>query len=165
MKHVIIIGGGIAGLTAAHELVEQNYKVTLIERNSIVGGLARTFQDSSKKICPYEYSWRAYGEWYQNVYDIMKRIPFSDKETVFDKLVILQGGEKTCSKKIPEYSDGKPLSAFNNTFSQLPLKDYFIILPTLIKYWCSCDERNRNTFSKIGNSISNEFMKKCKQKM
>ena len=150
MKHVIIIGGGIAGLTAAHELVEQNYKVTLIERNSIVGGLARTFQDSSKKICPYEYSWRAYGEWYQNVYDIMKRIPFSDKETVFDKLVILQGGEKTCSKKIPEYSDGKPLSAFNNTFSQLPLKDYFVILPILIKYWCSCDERNRNTFSKIG---------------
>jgi len=50
MKHVIIIGGGIAGLTTAHELVEQNYRVTLIERNKIVGGMARTVQDSSKKI-------------------------------------------------------------------------------------------------------------------
>lgn len=141
MKHVLIIGGGIAGLTTAHELVEQNYKVTLIERNNIVGGLARTFQDSSKKICPYEYSWRAYGQWYQNVYNIMKRIPFNDKNTVFDKLVVLQGGEKTCSKKIPEY---------NNTFSQMPLKDYLIILPLLIKYSCSCDERNKSTFSNIG---------------
>ena len=74
MKHVIIIGGGIAGLTAAHELSEQNYKITLIERNTIIGGLARTYQDSKNKICPYEYSWRAYGKWYQNVYDIMKRI-------------------------------------------------------------------------------------------
>ena len=48
-KHVIIIGGGIAGLTTAHELVDQNYKVTLIERNDIVGGVARTYQDKEKK--------------------------------------------------------------------------------------------------------------------
>jgi hypothetical protein len=141
MKHVIIIGGGIAGLTTAHELVEQNYRVTLIERNKIVGGMARTVQDASKKICPYEYSWRAYGQWYQNVYNIMKRIPFNDNETVFDKLVVLQGGPKTCSKKIPEYND---------TFSKMPLKDYLTILPILIQFSCSCDERNRKTFSKIG---------------
>lgn len=141
MKHVIIIGGGIAGLTTAHELVEQNYRVTLIERNKIVGGMARTVQDASKKICPYEYSWRAYGQWYQNVYNIMKRIPFNDNETVFDKLVVLQGGPKTCSKKIPEYND---------TFSKMPLKDYLTILPILIQFSCSCDERNRKKFSKIG---------------
>ena len=104
-KNVIIIGGGIAGLTTAHELVDQNYKVTLIERNDIVGGVARTYQDSKKQICPYEYSWRAYGKWYQNVYNIMKRIPFNEKENVYDKLVVLQGGEKTCNKKIPSYEN------------------------------------------------------------
>ena len=74
MKTVIIIGAGIAGLTVAHELIEQNYKVILIERNDIVGGLARTYQNENNKICTYEYSWRAYGKWYQNVYNIMKRI-------------------------------------------------------------------------------------------
>ena len=56
MKHIIIIGGGISGLTAAHELIEQNYKVTLIERNDQVGGLARTYQNKKNKTCPYEYS-------------------------------------------------------------------------------------------------------------
>jgi uncharacterized protein with NAD-binding domain and iron-sulfur cluster len=80
IKHIVIIGGGIAGLTAAHELVELGYKITLLERNNIVGGLARTYQNKKDKTCPYEYSWRAYGKWYQNVYNIMKRIPYDKKK-------------------------------------------------------------------------------------
>lgn len=141
MKHVIIIGGGISGLTAAHELIEQNYKVTLIERNSQVGGLARTFQDENNKICPYEYSWRAYGQWYQNVYDIMKRIPFSNEESVYDKLVVFQGGEKTCEKKIPEYQ---------GTVSYAPFSDYVKGIGTLIHYYTSCEERNIKNYSNFG---------------
>jgi uncharacterized protein with NAD-binding domain and iron-sulfur cluster len=85
-RSVVIIGGGIAGLTAAHELVELGYKVTLLERNNIVGGLARTYQNKKDKTCPYEYSWRAYGKWYQNVYNIMKRISYDEKKTVYDKI-------------------------------------------------------------------------------
>ena len=141
MKHVIIIGGGISGLTTAHELVEQNYKVTLIERNDIVGGLARTYQDAKNKTCPYEYSWRGYGDWYQNVYNIMKRIPFSNTESVYNKLVIINNGNKTCSKKIPTY---------DNALNQISIKDYFKLFPMLIKYYLSCDKRNQTDYSKIG---------------
>lgn len=139
-KSVVIIGGGIAGLTAAHELVELGYKVILLERNNIVGGLARTYQNKKDKICPYEYSWRAYGKWYQNVYNIMKRIPYDKKKTVFDKLTPLQGGKKTCSKSIPSYE---------NTFQNIPFSDYYKVIPLLMKYTFSCDERNRDYFSKI----------------
>lgn len=42
MKHAIIIGGGIAGLTAAHELKRQKIAVTLLERDDAVGGAIRT---------------------------------------------------------------------------------------------------------------------------
>jgi hypothetical protein len=141
MKNIIIFGGGISGLTSAHELIELNYDVTIIERNDIVGGLARTYGDEKKKICPYEHSWRAYGRWYQNVYDLMKRIPFNNNETVFDKLVVLNGGEKTCNKEIPSYEE---------TFSNISFFDKIKIYKELINYYTSCSERNRKDYSEIG---------------
>jgi hypothetical protein len=141
MTSVIIIGGGIAGLTVAQELLNQNYKVKLIERNDIIGGLARTVQSSTNKVCPYEYSWRAYGQWYQNVFQLMKNIPFDNKQTVFDKLTILQGGKKTCDKKIPNYQ---------NTFSKMPYNDLLKMFPTILQYFSSCNDRNIQIYSSIG---------------
>lgn len=139
MKKVIIIGGGIAGLTCAHELSNYDYDITIIERNNIVGGLARTYQDEKNKICPIEYSWRAYGKWYQNVFHIMKQIPF-ENETVYEQLIILEGGDKTCDKKIPNY----------NSLNTIELKDKLILLPYFLKYMASCKDRNIENFSHIG---------------
>ena len=42
-EHFIILGGGIAGLTAAYELLRRGQRVTVIEKGAAVGGLARTF--------------------------------------------------------------------------------------------------------------------------
>ena len=39
---VVIIGGGPAGLTAAHELLQRGTRALVLERDSTVGGLART---------------------------------------------------------------------------------------------------------------------------
>jgi hypothetical protein len=71
----------------------------------------------------------------------MKQIPYNNQETVYDKLTILQGGKKTCDKKIPEYQ---------NTFSKLPFSDILKTMPSLIQYVSSCDERNIRNFSGIG---------------
>lgn len=38
-----ILGGGVAGLTAAYELLRRGQQVTVIEKGAEVGGLARTF--------------------------------------------------------------------------------------------------------------------------
>ena len=43
-KQAIIIGAGPAGLTAAYELVKKGIKPIIIERDSVVGGIARTVQ-------------------------------------------------------------------------------------------------------------------------
>src|SRR3989338_2506078 len=43
---VVVIGAGLAGLTSAYELVKSGKEVTVIEKNSDVGGLARTISVS-----------------------------------------------------------------------------------------------------------------------
>lgn len=44
MSHVVIIGGGISGLAAAHRLSEQNVHVTLLEASPRLGGTIHTEQ-------------------------------------------------------------------------------------------------------------------------
>jgi len=43
MKTIVVIGGGLGGLTAAALLAQDGYKVTLLEQHTIVGGCATTF--------------------------------------------------------------------------------------------------------------------------
>src|SRR5581483_4948977 len=42
MKHVVVIGGGIAGTAAAHWLVKHGYRVTIVEQNDYLGGRIHT---------------------------------------------------------------------------------------------------------------------------
>ena len=44
-KRVLVIGGGIAGLVAAHELQRQGHKVTVLEAQNRVGGRIYTLRD------------------------------------------------------------------------------------------------------------------------
>ena len=39
---VIILGGGVAGMSAAHELIERGFEVVVLERRDIAGGKARS---------------------------------------------------------------------------------------------------------------------------
>lgn len=43
VKEVVIVGAGISGLTAGYFLAKNGYKVSIIERENSVGGLARSF--------------------------------------------------------------------------------------------------------------------------
>ncbi|MGE4283965.1 MAG: FAD-dependent oxidoreductase [Clostridia bacterium] len=43
MKNVLIIGGGLAGCTAALELVSNNYKVIIAEKSDTIGGKVRNY--------------------------------------------------------------------------------------------------------------------------
>lgn len=43
MPHVIVIGSGFAGLSAACNLAKSGYRVTVVEKNSVPGGRARKF--------------------------------------------------------------------------------------------------------------------------
>ena len=51
-KKILVLGGGVAGSSIAYYLTEKGYDVTVIEKNSRVGGLARTCYYSGH---PYEF--------------------------------------------------------------------------------------------------------------
>lgn len=42
-KHVVILGGGLAGLSCGYELVQRGHRVTVLEREPHVGGMASSF--------------------------------------------------------------------------------------------------------------------------
>lgn len=43
-KDFLVVGAGVAGLTFAHTVLKEGQRVTVVERNDVVGGLARSFQ-------------------------------------------------------------------------------------------------------------------------
>lgn len=90
-KKIAVFGGGIAGLTAAHELVERGFEVTVYEKNDILGGKARSFllNGNLNPTMQYagEHGFRFFLHWYENFHDTLKRIPTKDDKTVYDNLV------------------------------------------------------------------------------
>ena len=92
-KKVAILGGGIAGLTAAQELAERDFEVDVYEKRSIFGGKARSVEvpDSAtdgRDPLPGEHGFRFFPNFYKHVFDTMENIPYADNENgVLDNLV------------------------------------------------------------------------------
>ncbi|MDQ8180519.1 FAD-dependent oxidoreductase [Pelagicoccus sp. SDUM812005] len=79
---VAVFGGGIAGLTCAHELAKRGYAVSVYEANSESGGFFRSSRD--EKGMPTEYSWHGLGPWYHNAFDLLRDIPWDQDRSVYD---------------------------------------------------------------------------------
>jgi uncharacterized protein with NAD-binding domain and iron-sulfur cluster len=78
---VLVLGGGVAGMTTAHELAERGFRVTVIEERHIPGGKARSLPvpDSAvdgRKPLPAEHGFRFFPGFYRHVPDTMRRIPY-----------------------------------------------------------------------------------------
>lgn len=73
-KSVCIIGAGITGLTAAHELINKGYIVDIYELNNFIGGRAFSIMYNNKII---EYSSTLFGK-FDSLYQYMKDIDIMD---------------------------------------------------------------------------------------
>ncbi|OBA63565.1 FAD-dependent oxidoreductase [Nocardia sp. 852002-20019_SCH5090214] len=79
-RTVAVFGGGVSGLTAAHELAERGYAVTVYEPTAL-GGKARSMSvpgtgAGGRADLPGEHGFRFFPGCYQHVPDTMARIPF-----------------------------------------------------------------------------------------
>ncbi|GLQ89104.1 hydroxysqualene dehydroxylase [Dyella flagellata] len=76
-KTVAIIGGGVAGLSAAHELAERGFKVSVYEQRAW-GGKVRTGTGTGGRLdLPGQYGFPFLGGFYNNLPDTLQRIPFA----------------------------------------------------------------------------------------
>ncbi|WP_433729998.1 hydroxysqualene dehydroxylase [Nocardia sp. CA-129566] len=80
-RRVAVLGGGVAGLTAAHELAERGFQVTVYERRAL-GGKARSIPvpgtgSGGRPDLPGEHGFRFFPGFYQHIPDTMRRIPFA----------------------------------------------------------------------------------------
>src|SRR5579863_8261981 len=92
-KTVAILGGGVAGLSAAHELAERGFQVRVFERKPVLGGKARSIPvpDSAlpdRRPLPGEHGFRFFPGFYKHVTDTMRRIPYGVNGNAFDNLSV-----------------------------------------------------------------------------
>src|SRR3954454_4642706 len=109
-KTVIVLGGGIAGLSAAHELSERGFSVRVFERRDVPGGKARSvvvpssvprqnvggvnlgrLAAATRRDLPGEHGFRFFPRFYKHVIDTMRRIPYGRAHSVADNLIDTTG--------------------------------------------------------------------------
>src|SRR5688572_10512064 len=88
---VAVLGGGVAGLSAAHELSERGSALTVYEQRDLPGGKARSTPvpgsgTEGRADLPGEHGFRFFPGFYRHLPDTMGRIP-ADGGTVHDRLV------------------------------------------------------------------------------
>jgi 15-cis-phytoene desaturase len=92
MPSVAILGGGVAGLSAAHELAERGFSVSVYEKKPIFGGKARSLSIPDSGVPPHqdipgEHGFRFFPGFYRHLPDTMSRIPVNGGATAADNLV------------------------------------------------------------------------------
>jgi uncharacterized protein with NAD-binding domain and iron-sulfur cluster len=122
-KKVVVLGGGVAGLSAAHELVERGFTVEVYEKDPTLGGKAQ----SNTKVyagggpglpLPGEHGFRFFPGFYQHLPDTMSRIPVG-ASTVVNNLVT--------AKQTGIAQETKPLFIFL-TYIPKTLQDWLLVL-------------------------------------
>jgi uncharacterized protein with NAD-binding domain and iron-sulfur cluster len=156
---VAVLGGGVAGLTAAHELAERGFDVVVLESRSIPGGKARSLPvpgtgTDGRPDLPAEHGFRFFPGFYRHVPDTMSRIPFAAGGTVLDRLT-------AATRVMIARADGRPeligaahrpssvdelvtVSRFLHAWTTslgIPAAEQTILFDRLLTLLTSCDER------------------------
>ena len=166
MKKVVIIGGGVAGLSAAHELIKRGFTVEIYEAAGCVGGKARSVGvpgsgKDGRKDLPGEHGFRFFPRFYKHITETMKEIPFKGNsngvlgnltETTQIKLARFDKGSVTMPARFPQSLKEfeKYLQDSLHTDLGLTPKDKTDFALKVWELLTSCRDRRRNEYERIG---------------
>ena len=88
MTTVAVLGGGVGGLTAAHELADRGFDVTVLEWRDAFGGKARSMDvpgsaTAGRKPLPGEHGFRFFPGFYRHIPDTMSRTGTAPSSTIW----------------------------------------------------------------------------------
>jgi uncharacterized protein with NAD-binding domain and iron-sulfur cluster len=163
-KRVVILGGGVAGLSAAHELVKRGYEVEVYEARRDLGGKARSqllagTGTNGRGDLPGEHGFRFYPAFYKHLIQTMSEIPLDaaapSGRTVADNL-------KSCGEAgigmeglgLVEFLRQRPSAAFDVVrtldmfFGKLrvDLRDMVRFGQKILRYMSSCRARRAELY-------------------
>ncbi|MFW5984393.1 MAG: hydroxysqualene dehydroxylase [Halobacteria archaeon] len=149
---VAVIGGGVGGMTTAHELAERGFDVSLYEKRDVLGGKSRSIETVDGY--PGEHGFRFLPGFYKHLRDTMSRIP-ADDGTVRDNLVettemlrCLGGGEKIRSPQRTPRTPGEVVDALRNMLwrDSVPSHEHDFFLNRFLTLATSCEARWRDEY-------------------
>lgn len=162
-KRVAVLGGGVGGLSAAHELVERGFEVAVYERRNVFGGKARSLSvpktgiDGHKDL-PGEHGFRFFPAFYRHLPDTMMRIPDPANVSVYNNLVhatrihVARAGKPpvVLSARIPQNPRDWAL-VFHDIFSGIGVPDDEVLFFTdrILTLLTTCPERRLSEYENI----------------
>jgi uncharacterized protein with NAD-binding domain and iron-sulfur cluster len=187
MTSVAILGGGVAGLSAAHELVERGFDVSVYEARDWFGGKARSMpgpgSGNGRTPLPAEHGFRFFPGFYRHLPDTMTRIPDGNPggKSVADHLVAATRILMAQADGRPEivapaeaplsWSDIEAAIRFLQEFATgvgVPGEELSAFVQDLLTLLCSCDARRHDEFEQMSwwqftdaENRSAEFQKFC----
>lgn len=163
---VAILGGGVAGLSAAHELIKRNFNVQVYEAQDWLGGKARSVDvpgsgTGGRRHLPGEHGFRFFPRFYRHVIDTMKEIPVAgNRNGVADNLtetsqILLARFDKP--PLIMPARFPRSLKEAKEIFSNIegadlgiPQNDTEFFAEKVWQLMTSCRNRRKNEYERIG---------------
>src|SRR5829696_5589770 len=160
MPSVAVLGGGVAGLSAAHELVERGFDVTVLEARELAGGKARSMPVPSsgtdgRRDLPAEHGFRFFPGFYRHLPDTMRRIPVPGQAegvagnlVAAERVLVAQAEGRneliTAAHAPGSLDDLALLAEFVRDWTLrlgIPPHEHVLFMERLLTLLTSCDER------------------------
>ena len=126
MVEVMIVGAGIAGLTAALRLVQRGFRVSLLDQDNFIGGKWGAHKHPTRPNQDYhEHCYHMFMNWYNNFWEIADELRVRDRFEPRRSLKYLRRGEFPRTTELRDV--GSLTSMWQNLFSGVrSVPDMFI---------------------------------------